>query len=38
MLAQDFVLVFDDYQAISDSAIHGLLAELLRFPPARSIS
>lgn len=32
-LGQDFVLVLDDYHLISDTAIHGLLAELLRFPP-----
>jgi LuxR family maltose regulon positive regulatory protein len=32
-LAQDFVLVLDDYHALSDTAIHGLVAELLRFPP-----
>jgi len=32
-IAQDFVVVLDNYSAIQDPAIHGLLTELLRHPP-----
>ncbi len=29
-----FILVLDDYHAISDKTVHGLIAELLQHPPA----
>ncbi len=29
-----FILVLDDYHAISDKTVHGLVAELLQHPPA----
>ena len=32
-IGSSFVLVLDDYHAISDKTIHGLIAELLQHPP-----
>jgi LuxR family maltose regulon positive regulatory protein len=32
-IPQDFVVVLDNYSAIQEQAIHGLLTELLRHPP-----
>ena len=33
-IEQPFVLVLDDYHHIKEQAVHNLLAELLRYPPA----